>query len=297
MKSRLTSGPSALLGKDRVVAAVCTITTSAMSTASGATTRMSSQEIAGSEKWGAAPVIDPSVATPLRFETERNRRQPSEAKANESPGKPWAYAFAHEHDRKHAKADRQRPGIGRWSARDEGQGLLNKRTVIRFDAEHRGRLQNENMAGDAEEKARRHRNGQKVSDEAELEDAGANENEPDREAERRRGCRIMLWPRRREHRKRAGENRRDGRIGADRKAPAVAEKREPDRGGDKSKQTDLRREVGETGGRHLRGNGDRGERQAGDHVGAEVAGTPAGERPQNEPGAPSAKRRGGTLFA
>ena len=37
-KSRLTSGPSALLGKDRVVAAVCTITTSAMSTASGATT-------------------------------------------------------------------------------------------------------------------------------------------------------------------------------------------------------------------------------------------------------------------
>ena len=38
MKSRLTSGPSALLGKDRVVAAVCTITTSAMSTASGTTT-------------------------------------------------------------------------------------------------------------------------------------------------------------------------------------------------------------------------------------------------------------------
>ena len=28
------------------------------------------------------------------LETERNRRQPSEAKANESPGKPWADAFA-----------------------------------------------------------------------------------------------------------------------------------------------------------------------------------------------------------
>ena len=231
------------------------------------------------------------------FETERNRRQPSEAKANESPGKPWANAFAHKHDRKHAKADRQRPGIGRWSARNEGQGLLNKRTVIWFDAEHRGRLQNENMAGDAEEKARRHRNGQKVSDEAEPEDAGANENEPDCKAERRRGCRIMLWPRRREHRKRAGENRRDGRIGADRKAPAVAKKREPDRGGDKSKQTDLRREVGEARGRHLRGNCDRGKCQTGDHVGAEVARTPAVERPQKEPGAPSAKRRGGIFFA
>ena len=58
-----------------------------MSTASGATTRMSSQEIAGSERCGAAPAIDPSVATPLRLETERNRRQPGEAKANESAGK------------------------------------------------------------------------------------------------------------------------------------------------------------------------------------------------------------------
>src|ERR1700735_3820990 len=102
------------------------------------------------------------------------------------------------------------------------------------------------MARDAEEKARRHRNGQKVSDEAELEHAGANENEPDREAERRRGCGIMLWPRRREHRKRAGENWRDGRIGADRKAPAVAKKRERDRGGNKRKQADFRREVGKT---------------------------------------------------
>src|SRR5580692_8506698 len=152
------------------------------------------------------------------------------------------------------------------------------------------------MAGDAEEKTGRHRNGQKVSDEAEPEDAGANENEPDREAERRRSCRIMFWSRRREYRKRAGENRRDGRIGADRKAPAVAKKCEPDRGGDKSKQTDLRGEVGETGGGHLRGNCDRGECQTSDHVGAEVARTPAGERPQNEPGAPSAKRRGGIFF-
>jgi hypothetical protein len=47
----------------------------------------------------------------------------------------------------------------------------------------------------------------------------------------------------------------------------------------------------------LRGNGDRGKRQAGDHVGAEVPRTPAAERPQNEPGAPSAKRRGGIFFA
>ena len=42
-----------------------------------------------------------------------------------------------------------------------------QRTGIRLHAEHRGRLQNENMAGDADEKAGRHRNGQKIGDEAE----------------------------------------------------------------------------------------------------------------------------------
>ncbi len=226
----------------------------------------------------------PEGRYPIRLETERDGRQHREAEADKSAGKTRAQSLAREHDRKHAEADRQGPGIGRWSARDEGQGLLSKRAVARLDAEHRGGLQNENMAGDADEKAGRHRNGQKVGDEAELEGAGANENEPDREAERRRGRCVMLRSRGGEHGQRAGENRRDGRIGADRKAPAVAEQREPDRGGDEGKQTDLRREVGETGGRHLRGNGDRGQRQAGDHVGAKVARTPAGERAQNRPG-------------
>jgi hypothetical protein len=46
----------------------------------------------------------------------------------------------------------------------------------------------------------------------------------------------------------------------------------------------------------LRGDGDGRQRQAGDHIGAKVARTPALERPQNEPGAPSAKRRDRTLF-
>ncbi len=95
--------------------------------------------------------------------------------------------------------------------------------MVRLHAEHRRRLQNEDVAGDAEEKARRHRNGQKISDEAELEDAGANENEPDREAKRRRRRGVVLRSRRSQHTESAGENRRDGRICADREAPAVAE--------------------------------------------------------------------------
>ena len=104
-----------------------------------------------------------------------------------------------------------------------------------------------------------------------LEGAGANENQPDREAEHRGGRGVMLGSRGREHRQRAGENRRDGRIRPDREPPAVAEKRKPNRGRDESEQTDLRREVRETSGRHLRGNGDGRQRQAGDRVGAEVA--------------------------
>ena len=91
----------------------------------------------------------------------------------------------------------KRPGICLGSACDERQRLLRKRAVARFDAQHRGRLQNENMSRDADEKACRHRNGQKVGDEAEPEGAGANENEPDGEAERRRGGGVMLRSRRR----------------------------------------------------------------------------------------------------
>ena len=151
--------------------------------------------------------------------------------------------------------------------------------MARRDAEHGRRLQNQNIAGDADEKAGRHRNGQEIRDEAEFQRAGANEDEPDRDAERRRCRRIVGRPRRGEHRQGAGENRRDGRIGADRKTPAVTKHGESDRAGDQRKQAGLRREAGETGGRHLRGDGDRGQRQAGENVGAEVARAPAGERP------------------
>ena len=79
------------------------------------------------------------------------------------------------------------------------------------------------MAGDAGEEPGRHRNRQKVGDEAELEATSADEDEPDHEAERSRGCGVMGWSGRRKHGQRAGKNGRDGRIRADRKPPAVAE--------------------------------------------------------------------------
>ena len=97
----------------------------------------------------------------------------------------------------------------------------------------------------------RHRNGQKVGDEAEPERAAANEDEPDHEAERRRGCGVMGRSRRRKHGQRAGENGRNGRIRADRKPPAGAEESKADRPGQQSEKADPRRQPGEAGGRHL----------------------------------------------
>ena len=138
------------------------------------------------------------------------------------------------------------------------------------------------MAGDADEEAGRHRNGQKVGDEAELERAAANENQPDREAERRRGrWRNAAGP------AAASTASAPAKIGAMvESAPTERRRLSPKRANpiapaSKRKKADPRREPGEAGRRHLRGNGDRGERHAGDRVGAKVAGTPAGERPQD----------------
>ncbi len=234
--------------------------------------------------------MDPSIATPLASRPKRNRRQSGEAKANQRPGKAWTYGFPRDHDGEHAQADRQCPRIGRSGLLDEGQGLLGERTAGRRDAEHRRRLRNKNVAGDADKEAGRHRNGQKIGDEAEAQRARANKDQPDRDAEHGRGRGVVGRSGCREHGQRAGENRRNGRIRPHRKPPAVAEQSKPNRGRDQGKQADLRREVRKASGRHLRGNGDGGQRQAGDGVGAEVARTPPDERAQEEPVAPSRMR-------
>ena len=118
-----------------------------------------------------------------------------------------------------------------------------------------------------------------------LQRAGANEDHPDHDAERRRGRGIVGRPRRREHRQRAGENRRDGRIRATESRRLSPNSANPIAPAISANRPIWGVKFGEASGRHLRGNGDRGQRQAGDCVGAEVARTPAGERTQDEPGA------------
>ncbi len=139
------------------------------------------------------------------------------------------------------------------------------------------------MRGDAGQKSRRHRNGQEVGDETELERAGQREHEPDDERQQRDLAEIERFARREGHRQRAGEDRRDRGVRADRQAPARPEQREADAARDQREETAFRRHAAEPGGGHLLGNGDGRERQARERVGAEVAHAPAGEGRQGEP--------------
>ena len=67
---------------------------------------------------------------------------------------------------------------------------------------------------------------------------------------------------------RGGENRRDGRIRAHRHQAVGAQSRKPQRARDESVEADGRRQAGETRRGHLFRQGDRGQRQAGEHVAA-----------------------------
>ena len=108
---------------------------------------------------------------------------------------------------------------------------------------------------------------------------------------------VMVGPRPGDRRQRASENGRNGRIRADRKTPARAEQRKPDRARGKREEADPRRQPGKAGGRHLRGDGDCGQRQASEGVRLQIAGAPAGKRPQDEPGRASVSGRGGNVLA
>ena len=68
----------------------------------------------------------------------------------------------------------------------------------------------------------------------------------------------------------AGEDRRDGGIGAAGQEAVAAQHGETDRARHEGKEADLRLEAAEPGGRHLFGDRDRGERQPRDQVGREV---------------------------
>ena len=91
----------------------------------------------------------------------------------------------------------------------------------------------------------------------------------------------------RRHRDAAGEDRRDGRVGAAGEESAAAERREGERGGDQHEQPDLRREIAEPRGRHLLGDGDRRQGEAGDQVAGQEFEPVAGERAKQRPRAPA----------
>ena len=159
MKSRFTSGPSALSEKARVVAAVCTITTSAMSTASGATMRNSSQEIIGSDGRGAAPPRDPSVATPRASRpsaivADSARQRPISAPGKRGLKRSPASMIA---STPKPKTNVQRLAACARAMRDRACCTSGPSSVLRPAPTA---PENQDVASDADKEAGRHRNGQ-----------------------------------------------------------------------------------------------------------------------------------------
>ena len=75
---------------------------------------------------------------------------------------------------------------------------------------------------------------------------------------------------RRQQRQAAGEDRRDGGIGAAGQEAVAAEHGKAERARDEGEEADLRREAAEPRGRHLLGDRDRGQRQARDQVARQI---------------------------
>ncbi len=291
MKSRPTSGPTAgSETKLRVVAAVCTMTTSATMMASGAICGRSASATCGQPSRSVVPSIVPSVATPRPSSPKTTTAIAASASPISAPGKRGLRRSPDKHQRQHEQAEAERRQAGLAERAGERDDLGDERAAGRRDADERRRLADDDVPGDAGEKAGGDRNRQQIGDEAEAERAAERQREADAERQRRRVGGVMRRAGGRQQRQRAGEDRRDGRIGADRHQPRSAEGGETDRAGEQRDEADLRREPREPRRRHLLGDGDGGERQAGDRVGAEVAPAPAGERPEQRPGL---GRRGG----
>ena len=83
--------------------------------------------------------------------------------------------------------------------------------------------------------------------------------------------------------KAAGEDRRDGGIGAAGQEAVAAEHGKAERSRDEGEEADLRREAAEAGGRHLLGDRNRRQRQARDQVARQIARPERGQRTEDRP--------------
>ena len=157
------------------------------------------------------------------------------------------------------------------------------RPAGRGQPEHAGHLRDQDVHGDAGEKADHDRRRQQIGDPAEPKQAAHDENDANSQRQRRREGLILRRAGGSHQRKASGEDRRDGGIGAAGQEAVAAEHGKADRSRDEGEETDLRREAAEAGGRHLLGNRNRRQRQARDQVARQVAQPERGQRTEDRP--------------
>ena len=113
MKSRLTSGgSSASDGNDRVVAAVCTITTIAMMRPSGTRRIHWPMATSGSVEFRQADGDHAENRNAAALQSHRDDRRTRRDQSDQRAGNPRIDLFRDRNDREHAEADRQRERIG-----------------------------------------------------------------------------------------------------------------------------------------------------------------------------------------
>ena len=214
---------------------------------------------------------------------EQHHGRARQRKADQRAGNARIDPLGQGDDRQNAEADHERERIGFVQMRGEGRHALQHGALGRGKSEYPGQLRNQDVHGNAGEKADRHGYREQIRDPAEAENSGGEQQKPDHQRQRRGQHQVFRRAGHGQRRQASGKDRRDGRIRAARQEAIAAERRECQRARQKGEEADLRGEPAEPRRRHLLGDRDRGKRQAREQIVAEelktiriaASGTPA----------------------
>ena len=146
------------------------------------------------------------------------------------------------------------------------------------------------MHRDAGEETRRHRDREKIGQPAGPKQPDQDEHRAHQDGEHPGEAGIIGATRGRHRRQPAGEDGRDGGIGADRDEAIGAEGGKGERPGGEGIETRLRWHAGQPRGRELPGNGDRRQHEPGDEI-ARQPGEPVAAQRCEKPGRHRPPRR------
>ena len=201
-----------------------------------------------------------------RFEIEMRDDESRAGQRDQRAGKARADFFKQDDAGETGCADRQREEVGFADVVANQRQAVKHLALAAGQAEQRRRLRDRDMDGDAREKPRHDRNGQQIGHPARPKHAGQHQNQADQQSERRGEFAIIRQANGSQQRQRAREDRHDRGIRARREKAVRAERREGGRSRDKGEKAEFGREAAKPSGRHLGGDDDGREREAGDEI-------------------------------